>query len=93
MKKVLLVLAIICGICYYYNPTFEDHIAALKSNVPETSALLSKADTKLEENLDYINLLIFSATKDKLRLSMVTLGFLTKVTIVDEKWVKQLFKS
>jgi hypothetical protein len=31
MKKVLFILLIIAGICYYYNPPIEDHINLLSS--------------------------------------------------------------
>lgn len=93
MKKILLLLLILAGICYYYNPPFEDHVRALASEAPQDSSFLIKIDQKIEENLDFINLVVASATKDKQRLSVVTFGIFSKVFVVDQKWLPWVLKG
>jgi hypothetical protein len=65
MKKILLLLLIVAGFCYYYNPPFEDHIKAIVSEAPQGFVSSGKIDEKIQENLDFINLVVASATKDK----------------------------
>jgi hypothetical protein len=74
MKKFLFILLIIAGICYYYNPPFEAHINLLTSEAPEKMISAGNVEAKIQENLDFINLYVASATKDRQRLSIVTFG-------------------
>lgn len=93
MKKILLLLLIVAGICYYYNPPFEDHIKAIISEAPQDFVSPVKIDEKIQNNLDFINLFVASATKDKQRLSIVTFGVFSKVMIIDNKWLPWIFKG
>jgi hypothetical protein len=93
MKKILLFLIIIAGICYYYNPPFEKHIQTIVAEAPEDFVAPVKLDEKIQENLDFINLFIASATKDKQRLSVVTFGIFDKVIIIDGKWLLWVLKG
>ena len=93
MKKFLFLLLVVAAVCYHYNPPLEDHINALTANVPEDMSFSEGMSDKIRENLDFTNLYVASATKDKLRLSIVTFGFLGKVRIINEKWLGELFKA
>jgi hypothetical protein len=93
MKKILFLLLIVAGICYYYNPPFEDHIKAILSEAPNDLVLPDKIDEKIQGNLDFINLVVASATKDKQRLSIVTFGVFDKVMIIDNKWLPWALKG
>jgi hypothetical protein len=93
MKKILILLLIVAGICYYYNPPFEDHIKAIASQASPDLASSDKIEEKIQDNLDFINLFIASATKDKQRLSIVTFGVFSKVMIIDNKWLSWIFKG
>lgn len=92
MKKFLFLLLIAAGVCYYYNPPLEDHISALVADAPQDMFSSESLRDKVKENLDFTNFVVASATKDKLRLSIVTFGFLGKVRIVSHKWMGELLK-
>jgi hypothetical protein len=97
MKKILLLLVVIAGICYYYNPPFESHRKALVSEAPQdlvsSGKIDEKIDEKIKDNLDFINLYVASATKDKQRLSIVTFGVFEKVMIIDNQWLPWVLKG
>jgi hypothetical protein len=93
MKKYLIVLIIIAGVCYYYNPPFENHVQAIIAEAPKDFITTEKVDDKIHENLDFINLFVASATKDRQRLSIVTFGALQKVFVIDSKWLPWVFKG
>ena len=93
MKKYFILLIIFAGICYYYNPLFENHVQAIMDEAPKDFVITETTHNKIQENLDFINLYVVSATKDKLRLSIVTFGALQKVFVVDSKWLPWMFKG
>jgi hypothetical protein len=93
MKKILLLLLIIAGICYYYNPPIEDHINFLSSQAPEKMSSEGNVAVKIQGNLDFINLYVASATKDKQRLSIVTFGVFKKVILIDKEWLEWVSKG
>jgi hypothetical protein len=93
MKKILFILLVIAGICYYYNPPFEDHISLLSSQAPEKMSSEGNVEAKIQENLDFINLYVASATKDKKKLSIVTFGIFQKVKIIDKEWLAWVSKG
>jgi hypothetical protein len=93
MKKYLVILLIIAGICYYYNPPIEDHVEILSSQAPEKLTEAGNVELKIQGNLDFINFYVASATKDKQRLSIVTFGAFKKVIIVDKEWLTWLSKG
>jgi hypothetical protein len=93
MKKILFILLVIAGICYYYNPPFEDHISLLSSQAPEKMSSEGNVEAKIQGNLDFINLYVASATKDKQRLSIVTFGIFQKIKIIDKEWLEWVSKG
>lgn len=93
MKKYLIILLIIAGICYYYNPPIEDHVKILSSQAPEKLTEAGNVELKIQGNLDFINFYVASATKDKQRLSIVTFGAFKKVIIIDKEWLTWLSKG
>lgn len=93
MKKLLFILLVVAGVCYYYNPPLEDHIRLLSSQAPEKMSTDGKAEEKIRDNLDFINLYVASATKDKQRLSIVTFGVFQKVLLIDKEWLEWVSKG
>ncbi|MBP1735618.1 MAG: hypothetical protein H6Q53_1905 [Deltaproteobacteria bacterium] len=93
MKKIVFILLVIAGICYYYNPPFEDHISLLSSQAPEKMSTEGNVEVKIQGNLDFINLYVASATKDKQRLSIVTFGVFKKVILIDKEWLEWVSKG
>ena len=93
MKKIVFILLVIAGICYYYNPPFEDHISLLSSQAPEKMSTEGNVEVKIQGNLDFINLYVASATKDKQRLFIVTFGVFKKVILIDKEWLEWVSKG
>jgi len=93
MKKYLVILLIIAGICYYYNPPLEDHIELLSSQAPEKLTEGGNVAEKIQTNIDFINFYVASATKDKQRLSVVTFGCLGKIFVIDKEWLTWVAKG
>jgi hypothetical protein len=93
MKKYLIILLIVAGICYYYNPPLENHIESLSILAPEKLTEGDNFQAKIRENLDFINFYVASATKDRQRLSIVTFGCLGRVFVIDKEWLSWLSKG
>ena len=93
MKKIVFILLVIAGICYYYNPPFEDHISLLSSQAPEKMSTEGNVEVKIQGNLDFINLYVASATKDKQRLSIVTFGDFKNVILIDKECLEWVSKG
>ncbi len=93
MKKYLVILLIIAGICYYYNPPLGDHVEILSSQAPEKLTEAGNVEVKIQGNLDFINFYVASATKDKQRLSIVTFGVFKKIIIIDKEWLAWIAKG
>lgn len=80
MKK-LIVIAILVGLVYaahYFNPTFNMHKKKIAPNVPVTSELWS--------TLSYNDYYLVSFTSTTVRGTMVSMGAVTWVGIMDSEW-------
>ncbi|MDK2846739.1 MAG: hypothetical protein PWP34_92 [Desulfuromonadales bacterium] len=90
MKKfILLVMAAAIGYAAYTNPAFIDHQDAISSQLPGQQYYTEEQNAERFGDLDYSNFLIASATKDTINMTMVSYGFLGRVTVVDEDWRPQ----
>lgn len=87
MKKLLL-LALIAAAGYaaYTNPGFGSHRQAIADQLPGQTYYTEEQEAERFRDLDYTNFLIGSATKDTEKMSLVSYGFLGRVSIVDENW-------
>ena len=94
MKNKLIILLVL-GIIFIFsrlNPTFEDHVAMINSDFSESSAVTKEPDAKIREGLDYKNFVILSITQDKGKLSLITVGAVKRVIVVDDEWAKNFIK-
>ena len=94
MKKKLIILAIIGLIVYLYrsNPSFEDHIAKIGSDFLETGSVSEQVEEKIREKLTYKDYSIVSATQSRETGTMVSVGFLRRVKVVNEKGAENAVK-
>ncbi|ABA89721.2 hypothetical protein Pcar_2482 [Syntrophotalea carbinolica DSM 2380] len=87
MKKLLmLVIAAAIGYAAYTNPDLDAHQQAISDQLPGGQYYSEEQNLARFSDLDYSNFLIASATKDTTKMSMVSYGFLGRVTVVDEDW-------
>ena len=90
MKK-LLFLIVAAGLVYlnYTNPTREDHEALLLAELQALGPVSEEQFAKAARNIDYSNFMVASATKTSADSKMISLGYLKKVKLVDDKWIKE----
>jgi hypothetical protein len=87
MKKLmLLLLAGAIAYAAYTTPDIYDHRDAISGQQPGQPYYSGEQEEQRFGGLDYSNFLIASATKDTVKMTMVSYGFLGKVTVVDEDW-------
>lgn len=87
MKKlVLLIIFAAIGYAAYTNPKFSAHKQAIKDQLPDQRYYTEEQEAERFGDLDYTNFLVASATKDTEKMTLVSYGFLGRVSIVDEDW-------
>lgn len=88
MKK-LLMLIIAAGIGYaaYTNPDLQAHQSAISDMLQDPQYYTEEQDAERFGDLDFSNFLIASVTKDTVKMTMVSYGFLGRVSVVDESWL------
>jgi hypothetical protein len=87
MKKlILLILVAAVGYLAYSNPDFDTHKAVIGEQLPGRDMSYARDEADRFRDLDYSNFLIASATKDSVKMTMVSYGFFGRVKIVDEDW-------
>lgn len=89
MKKLLaLVFLGGCGYLAYTNPDYATHKRAIAAQLPGDIPYSEERELEkpLFGTLDYSNFLVGSATKDTVKLTLVSYGYLGKVKIVDKDW-------
>ena len=86
--KTLLILAVIAflGFLYYSNPSFQDHKSEIGSDLVESNTISDELDDPFWKDLDYTNFFICSTTKSTTSKTMVSVGFMWKVKVVDNEW-------
>ena len=90
MKNKLIILFVV-GIIFILsrlNPSFDDHVSMISSDYLKSSSVSEEPDAKIRGKLDYKNFIILSITQDKGKLSLITVGAVKKVIVVDDEWVK-----
>ena len=94
MRKKFIILVIIGFIFFLYrsNPDFENHIAKISSDLLENSSISEEVDEKIREGLEYKNYSICSATQSKEKGTMVSVGILRRVKVVNDKWAENTVK-
>ncbi|APG25110.1 MULTISPECIES: hypothetical protein [Syntrophotalea] len=85
-KLILLLLAAGLGYAAYTNPDINDHREAISGQWPEQAFYTDEQQEERFGDLDYTNFIVGSATKDTVKMTMVSYGFLGRVTVVDEEW-------
>ncbi len=95
MKNKLIILLVL-GIIFIlsrFNPSFDTHISMISSDFSESSSVAEKAEAKIREGLDYKNFVILSITQDKGKLSLITVGAVKRVIVVDDEWAKNFINK
>ena len=94
MKNKLIILAIIGLVFFLYrsNPSFEDHIEKIGSDLPENSSISEEVEEKIRGKLTYKDYSIISATQSRERGTMVSVGIMRKVKVVNETWAESAVK-
>jgi len=90
MKNKLIILLVvgIIFILYRFNPSFDDHVSMISLDFLKNSSTITEPDAKIREGLDYKNFIILSVTQEKGKLSLITVGAVKRVIVVDDKWAK-----
>lgn len=94
MKK-LLFLIIAAGVVYlnYTNPTREDHEALLLVEMQALGPISEEQFDKATQKIDYSNFMIASATKTSADSKLISFGYLHKVKVVNDKWIKETMQK
>ena len=87
MKK-LIFLILAAGVVYlnYTNPTREDHEELLLTELQAIGPVSDEQFETLLKSVDYINLMVCSATKPADGSKMISLGYLNQTRVISEKW-------
>ena len=95
MKSKLIIIIIVGIIFFLYrsNPSFDDHVSWISSDYLKNSSDTTEPDAKIREGLDYKNFIILSVTQEKGILSLITVGAVKRVIVVDDKWAKKFLKK
>ena len=95
MKSKLIILVIIGILFFLYrsNPSFDDHVSVISSDYLKSGSTTTEPNEKIRKGLDYRNFIILSITQEKGILSMITIGAVKKVILVDGKWAKKFLKK
>jgi len=90
MKKLIL-LIIAAGLAYlnYTNPTREDHNALLLAELQAQGPVTEEQFAQAAKDLDYSNFMVCSATKTAMDSKMISLGYLKKVKLINDRWVNE----
>ena len=90
MKK-LLFLIIVGGLVYlnYTNPTREDHEELLLAEMQALGPVSEDQFDQALKDVDFSNFMVCSATKTALGSKIITFGYLKKVKLVDNKWIRE----
>ena len=92
-KLILLVIFGCIFLLYRTNPGLDDHVSKIGSVLLETSDITEEADEQLKEGLDYKDYTICSATQNKKRGTMVSIGIFRSVKVVDKQWAVKYLKK
>jgi hypothetical protein len=89
MKKLLFLL-IAGGLVYlnYTNPTREDHEELLLAKMQALGPVSEEQFAQALKEIDFSNFMICSATKTSVDSKMISLGYLKKVKMVNDQWLK-----
>lgn len=90
MKKLVL-LIIAAGVVYlnYTNPSREDHETLLLAELQARGPVSEQQFAKAMESIDYSNFMVCSATKTALDSKIISFGYLEKVKLVSDQWIKE----
>ncbi len=91
MFKKLIFFAIIAGLVYlnYTNPKREDHEAVILAALQKSGPVSEEQFAAATKDIDYSNFMIGSATKTSVDSKMISYGYLKKVKLVNDEWLKQ----
>jgi len=85
-KLLLLVIAAGLGYAAHTNPDFSTHQNTISESLQDQQYYTEEQNAERFGDLDFTNFLVASVTKDTVKMSMVSYGFLGRVSIVDEDW-------
>ncbi len=95
MKNKVIVIVVVGIIFFLYrsNPGFDDHVSMISSDYLKSSSEITAPDAKIREGLDYMNFMILSITQEKGKLSLITVGAVKRVIVVDDEWAKNFINK
>ncbi len=95
MRNKIIILIIIGLIVFLYRskPSFDDHINRISSDLLENSDITEEPNEEIREGLNYKDYYICSATQNKSKGTMVTVGIMKKIKVVNKDWVKDFIKK
>ena len=94
MKK-LIFLILAAGLVYlnYTNPTREDHEELLLAELQAVGPVSDEQFETALKSVDYSNFMICSATKTTADSKMISLGYLKKTKLINDRWVKETMEK
>jgi hypothetical protein len=95
MKKILFLIVIAAAFLFaaYKKPLLDDHKTKIYTAATGADTAVNNAILALPEweNLEFCDWVIFTATKDKEKHSMVSYGIVSYIKVTDPDWGRKTF--
>lgn len=95
MKKLLILIILLAPLvfAYYHKPPFSKHqekiyLAAIKKETSVDEAIYAMPQW---DDLEFVDWLIFTATREKKLYSLVSFGLVNHVVVIDSDWATKAF--
>jgi hypothetical protein len=95
MKKLLILIVLLAPFlfAYYHKPPFSKHqekiyLDAMQKETSDDEAVYAMAQW---DDLEFVDWLFFTATRDKKFYSLVSFGLVDHVIVIDSDWAAKAF--
>ena len=96
MLTRIVIFLLVVGLVYlnYTNPKIEDHQAFLLAELQQSYPIPEETREQILREIDYSNFMVCSFMKTKdIGSTMISLGFMKKVKMIDTEWVNKVKAS
>lgn len=87
----LILLILVAGLVYlnYTNPTEQQHKQAILAELQQAYPIPEELQEQLWRQVDFSNFMVCSFMKTTLDSKMISTGYLEKVKVVNDQWLKE----
>lgn len=95
MIKKIVFLALIAGFVYlnYTNPKEADHRAMLLEQLQIAGPVSTGLEEKIFKDVDFSNFMVCSVTKTIEDSKMISLGYMKKTRMLNDRWLNEIRKK